>query len=61
MKIIYRDELGVVSNDRLFHRLAEVDVNTEYGISFDGKFAYFSDEQNRDYRVATSALVEIQE
>lgn len=50
MKIIYRDELGVVS----------VDVNTEYGISFDGKFAYFSDEQNRDYRVATSALVEIQ-
>ena len=50
MKIIYRDELGVVS----------VDVNTEYSISFDGKFAYFSDEQNRDYRVATSALVEIQ-
>ncbi len=49
MIIVYQDELGIVC----------VEVSTEYGITFDGVYAYFNDTENRDYRVPIGQLVSI--
>jgi len=49
MKITYRDELGLIA----------VDVDTEYGICFDGSYAYFSDTYGMDYRISADMIVMI--
>ena len=49
MTITYRDNIGYIS----------VEVNTEYGINFDGTSAYFTDTENSDYKISVSDIVEI--
>lgn len=49
MTITYRDEIGYV----------ECEVNTEYGICFDGTFAHFNDAENNDCRVAIADIISI--
>lgn len=49
MYITYQDDLGVIC----------VEVNTEYGVTFDGVYAYFNDSTNLDYRVSVADIIEI--
>lgn len=50
MKICYRDDLGL--------NVTEVSTDTA-GISFDGRYAYFTDTENRDYRISVQNIVMI--
>lgn len=49
MTVTYRDELGIVS----------VKINDEYGVSFDGCSAYFTSEDDKDYKINTERLISI--
>lgn len=49
MKICYRDNNGTVS----------VSISPDYPITFDGRYAYFSDITDRDYRIPVSDIVKI--
>lgn len=49
MQICYRDDLGLV--------VVEVDTNSTNGVGFDGKHAYFTDTEGRDYRIDVDQIV----
>lgn len=49
MIVVYQDDLGI----------ACVEIDTRYGVTFDGRNAYFTDTDNSDYTVPVSQLVKI--
>ena len=53
MKITFRDDLGIVT--------LEVHTDDSFGITFDGRYAYFSDVEGRDYRIPVKDIVLIGE
>lgn len=49
MYLIYADDIGQVM----------ISIDTEYGISFSGGIAYFTDDSGKDYQISASAIIEI--
>ena len=51
MIICYRDDLGLVTD--------EIDMTNTAGVAFDGEYAYFTDVNGTDRKVAIRNLVMI--
>ena len=49
MQICYRDDIGLV--------VVEIDMDATAGVGFDGRYAYFTDTEGRDYRVPVDQIV----
>ena len=49
MTVTYRDELGLVS----------VKINNEYGVCFCEHYAYFTSEDDKDYKINREHLTSI--
>lgn len=49
MYLIYADDIGQVM----------ISIDTEYGISFFGGIAYFTDENGNDFQIDTKSIIEI--
>lgn len=41
MTITYRDEIGYITTK----------INSDYGVGFDGNYAYFTDDKNNEHRI----------
>lgn len=49
MYLIYADDIGQVM----------ISIDTEYGISFSGGIAYFTDKNGNDCQIRVNAIIEI--
>ena len=49
MSICFHDELGIV--------VVRIDMTHTTGVAFDGKYAYFTDIDGRDYKIEAKQIV----